>query len=292
MSQSQIYDMITDRIIKILEQGEIPWRKSWASIGIPANFKTKRVYRGINFLMLASANRATRWWLTFNQVKELGGKVKKGERSTPVVFWKWLEKPTEEVNDNGDTENGTRRFPMVRYYNVFNLDQTEGITIPDESRNPEFSPIEQAEQIISNMPNRPEMKEGVRPVYYPIRDVVECPAAQFFDSSAEYYAAIFHEIMHSTGTEKRLNRYHSTDNDSFGSEAYSQEELVAEIGAAFLATEAGFIDDTITNHAAYVQGWLKALKNDKKMILVAAGQAQKAADYILNIQAQQEAEAA
>lgn len=199
-----------------------------------------------------------------------------GSKSTPVIFWKWL--------DSEDENNKQGKIPLLRYYSVFNIEQTEGITAPEpqETNNP-FDPITKAEEIIATMPLSPEIKHaGNRAYYSPSLDYIQLPIQHTFTSPEEYYCTAFHELTHATGHINRLGRKSVLEPSYFGSHEYSKEELVAEMGAAFLCGYSGIENNTIENSAAYIQGWLKALKNDRTLLIHAAAQAQKAADYILN----------
>ena len=280
-----IYEMITDRILDALEKGTIPWQKPWksaGSAGIPANLKSGKNYRGVNIFVLGLQGFSSRYWLTFKQAKDLGGNVRRGEKGTPVVFWKWIEKTKKD--DNGE-DKVVNRYPILRYYTVFNLDQVDGIDDPDaDAAEPsDFEPIEACEAIVDNMPDRPEIRNGGNRAFYrPAADFIGMPPAENFDKPAEYYSTLFHELTHSTGHESRLNREGITDLGFFGDENYSKEELVAEMGAAFLCGHAGIENETINSSAAYIDGWRKKLSNDPKLVVCAAAKAQKAADFILN----------
>jgi len=273
----KVYDIINQRIIDLLEQNVIPWHKPWnASSNFPKNMVSKKEYRGINIFILASSPYSSPYWMTFNQIQSKGGHVIKGEKSMPVIFWKWLDKK--------DDDPGTGKIPMLRYYNVFNLDQTEGIETPPTTEIINtFTPIEMAEQIIEGMPYRPEIRHGGnRASYSPMLDFVKLPVPEAFQSPEEYYSTCFHELTHSTGHASRVGRKGVLEPSYFGSHEYSKEELVAEMGAAFLCGHTGIENITLNNSVAYLQGWLKALKSDKTLLIHAAAQAQKAADFILN----------
>ena len=278
---NKVYEIVTDRIIAELEKGTIPWRQPWKYAGLPANFVSKRRYRGINILLLSSAGHSTRYWLTQKQVENLGGYVRPGEKATLIVFWKWLQiaKRNAEAGKQKQVQ-----FPMIRRYDVFNTDQVEGIghRIPPEQPR-SFKPIQRAEETISRMPNRPEILHGDERAYYtPWLDRVVLPPKTRFDSEDDYYSVAFHELTHSTGHPSRVKRFEANSMIPFGSLDYSKEELVAEFGASFLCAEAGIDASVITNSAAYIQGWLSVLRKDKRMVLLAATQAQRAADFILN----------
>jgi len=275
-----VYQIVTEQITALLTAGTVPWRKPWNGDGQAINLASKKPYRGINAFLLACAPYTSPYWATFKQISDLGGKVRKGEKSTLVIFWKMYE--TKDKHN----EDETKVVPVLRYYRVFNLDQCDGITAPDTdgaSSRFEHDPIEAAEAIALAMQNRPVVTfGGDRAFYSPARDAVTVPALCQYRNPSEYYSTYFHELAHATGHESRLNREGITSTHFFGDAVYSREELVAEMSAAFLCGEAGIVQETITNSAAYIQGWLKALKNDKKLVVVAAAQAQKAADYILN----------
>jgi antirestriction protein ArdC len=278
-----VYEHVTDRITELLEQGTIPWRKPWKCSGGPRNLVSKKDYRGINQFLLNCSPYSSPYWLTYKQCSEKGGHVRKGEKSTVVVFWKWLDRKDDETSELASPGSPTGKIPFLRYYNVFSLDQCEGIEHPKEPEieNP-FTPIEQAEQIIENMQCKPVIKYGGnRACYSPQLDYVQLPPKEAFKSPAEFYSTAFHELAHATGHVNRLGRTGVTEPTYFGSHDYSQEELVAEFGASMLCAVSSIEQSTIENNAAYIQGWLKVLKNDKKLLVLAAAQGQKSADYIL-----------
>lgn len=279
---NKVYQLVTDKIIEKLEEGCVPWRKTWSSEA-PKNLVSGKEYRGINPFLLDSMGYASPYWLTFKQAKQLGGYVNKGERSTPVVFWKsWSNL---EQNDEGKLEE-TSRF-VLRYYSCFNLEQC---TLPPEEV-PEtdpttrhFDPIPKAQSIVEAMPSAPEITHNSqRACYSPILDIVNMPKPESFDAPAAYYSTLFHELTHSTGHESRLNREGITEANHFGSHDYSKEELTAEMGAAYLSGHCSLVDQTLDNSASYIAGWLKRLRNDPKLVVQAAGKAQRAADYILDV---------
>jgi len=264
--------------MELLESGTVPWRKTWnAGSSMPKNIVSKKEYRGVNIFLLACSEFSSPYWMTYKQCVDKGGHIIKGSKSTPVIFWKWLEPKETDATDTG-------KIPMLRFYNVFNLEQTEGIEPPvtTETINT-FTPIERAEQIMAGMPLLPEIKYGGgRASYSPVLDYVKLPVPTSFELPEEYYSTAFHELSHATGHESRVGRKGVTETSYFGSHEYSKEELVAEMSASFLSAHAGIENTTIENSAAYIAGWLKALKNDKALLIHAAAQAQKASDYILN----------
>lgn len=283
----KVYEVVNSRIMELLESGTVPWRKTWnAGSNMPRNIVSKKEYRGVNVFLLACSEFSSPYWMTYKQCLDKGGHVIKGSKSTPVIFWKWLDRKETEATD---TDAVSGKIPMLRFYNVFNLEQTEGIEQqPTTETINTFTPIETAEQIIAGMPLCPEIKYGGnRASYSPMLDYVKLPVQSSFAIPEEYYSTAFHELSHATGHESRVGRKGVTESSYFGSHEYSKEELVAEMGAAFLCGHAG-IENTLENSAAYLAGWLKALKNDKTLLIHAAALAQKAADYILNTSHQED----
>ncbi len=278
-----VYQIVTDKIIALLEGGTIPWRKPWTDAGLPRNLVSKKAYRGVNVFLLASLGYKQNLFVTFDQVKALGGSVKKGEKSQMVVFWKWIDVKTPDTTPPDEKKP---QKPILRYYNVFNIAQCEGIPqdqIPVLTRPNE--PIEACESIVRDMPNKPTFQHHENEAYYePSTDILNMPDIEYFVESEAYYATLFHELVHCTGHQKRLDRIDLVENTRFGSYEYSTEELVAEIGSCYLQSFTGIVRNDMANSAAYIQGWLAKLKNDKRCIINASGQAQRATDYILNIQ--------
>lgn len=283
-SSFDIYEMVTNLIIERLEAGVIPWQMPWKTMqSAPQNLIYRKVYRGFNFwyLLTVADKLGSPFFLTFNQVKELGGHVRKGAKGFPVVFWKLLDK--EEKDGSID------HIPFLRYYTVFNLTQIDGIDpnkVPEtEAFDREFDPIGDAEALIEFWDDCPEIKTGLNRAYYnPVKDVVGMPNPRAFFKEEEYYSTLFHELIHSTGHESRLNRHEKLSDHRFGSQDYSQEELVAEMGSAYLCGMLGIENATIDNSAAYIKHWIGKFKEDSKMLMMAASQAQKAVDYILEHQ--------
>lgn len=288
---SDVYQIITERVIALLESGTAPWRKTWRGGDSPRNLISKKPYRGINFLLLGATSFTSPYWLTFNQVQQLGGRVKKGAKSELVIFWKFFDSQREtDAAKSRSAPNTKRRPPLLRYYRVFNVEQTEGLEkhLPEQAEEKPFTPIETAARIIEAMPQRPPIRHDEPRAYYaPARDFVNLPRPETFDTPENYYAVAFHELTHATGHETRLNRPGVAGNQlaAFGSANYSREELVAELGSAFLCAEAG-IENTLDNSAAYLKGWLDALRGDARLIVTAASAAQRAADFILDQQPQ------
>ncbi len=280
-----IYEIIAEKIISLLERGTVPWRQTW-QVGLPRNLITKKEYRGINVFLLwiAMEQYSSPLFLTFRQAKSLGGKVKAGEHGWPVVFWKQVEKKRQENEEDiiDSREISTEKRFILRYYYVFNINQCEGLEGLSIENNKPFceEEREEVETILKNyLESGPEVKNGLRPRYLPAYDVVQIPPKETFETLDAYYNVLFHELIHSTGHVSRLNRL-GLANPRFGTEQYSKEELIAEMGAAILCAHTG-IEADIENSAAYINGWLDVLKNDKKMVLVGARDAQKAVDFIL-----------
>lgn len=268
--------IITERILAQLEKGEVPWRKSWKTLGFPKNLVSKQPYHGINTLLLAMMPYGSSWWLTYKQATDLGGKIKKGEHGVPIIFYKSVEVDNLDPTDQRDTIV----IPFLRYYTVFNSEQCEGLEgkIPEMKLNPN-NPIEDCKEIVEGYKTCPEIKyNGGMAFYDPKEDYIGMPEIGLFDSSEDYYTTLFHEMVHSTGHGKRLDRK-SIKEWVHRNDDYSQEELVAEIGALFLMNRVG-IEKTFDNSIAYVQYWLKALKGDPTMIIRTSSWAQKAHDLI------------
>lgn len=274
---NKVYTYVTERIINLMQSGIIPWQKGWTNS--PAiNYITRKPYRGVNRFLLFKGGE----YLTFRQVQALGGRVKKGAKSYMVVFYTSYTKTRKGVGKDGEETEITETIPVLRYYNVFHLSEVEGI--PTKLEQVEHEPIKEAEEIIAGYKSKPAITfdDSDRAYYRPVQDIINVPSQGHFKSVEEYYSTLFHELVHSTGHQKRLARFgNSPDEHMFGSESYSKEELVAELGAAMLCGHCGIVENTIKNSAAYVQSWINVLNDDKTLIVHAASAAQKAADYIL-----------
>lgn len=308
-----IYAAVTDRIIAELEKGIIPWTQPWVNLVAvstrssdkkPAPLTPDEIrrtaysrstgapYSLLNQMLLGKPGE----YMTFKQCQEAGGKVKKGEKAKMVVFWKML--PVEE-EDPLTGEKKTKTVPFLRYYNVFHIDQTEGVTprkltepkLPETPEAPatpalKFNPDEEAERIAADYLTRtgiPLYHTNENQAYYrPSNDSVTMPHMFQFSKVAEYYSTLFHELAHSTGHRSRLNRHNTLV--ARGDAEYSKEELVAEISSAAILNHIGLeTGDSFRNSAAYIQSWLRVLNNDKHMIVGAASRAEKAVALILNI---------
>lgn len=280
--KANVYEMVTARIIAELEKGNIPWEKPWTGVRSGAyNRISKKPYSIINQMLLQHTGE----YATFKQWTDLGGHIRKGEKSEFVVFWKILEKK-ETNEDIGEKE--VRKIPMLRYYNVFHISQVDGVeplTLPFA----EVEPIEAADKIITEYVEREhiifEECASNEAFYNPSRDRVVVPMKEQYKHINEYYSTTFHELTHSTGHKNRLDRLHTGADAAFGSETYSKEELVAEIGSASLMNLLGIETiNTFQNSAAYIQSWLKVLKSDNKFIVSASSKAEKAVNYIVSEQ--------
>lgn len=289
--KTDAYQIITDRIVKLIEEKQVlPWHMPWRTFkdgsNMPRNLISGKDYRGINvFVLHYGSGFSSPYWLTYKQAQDKGAQVKKGEKGMPVIFWNWFEKE--------DKDGKKKKLPCLRYYTVFNAEQCENLDFPKSEllELPEQERIDNCENIAGNMPKKPEVtEEGTRAYYQPSDDSVHLPPLRFFDSPECFYSTLFHELGHSTGHEKRLARKGVMDVSFFGSSDYGQEELVAEFCAAYLCGTAGIENKTVNNSASYLDSWLKAIKGNPKMLVQAAAQAQKAADFILGKKLEEEEE--
>ena len=272
------YQAITNRIIAALERGTVPWRTPWQARG-HRNALSDRPYRGINLLVLALTALERGFddarWLTYRQAASRGGHVRRGEHGTQVVLWKWIERE--------DAAGGpAQRYPLLRLFTVFNVAQCDGLELPPTDELETFDPLEGAEAIVAGYADGPALWFDAESAYYvPSRDEVHLPPRTSFPTADGYYATLFHELAHSTGHPSRLNRGGYQTAARFGSESYSREELVAEFAAAFLGHEAGVDPSRVEQSAAYIASWLRALRDDRRLAVIAAGQGQAAANLIL-----------
>jgi antirestriction protein ArdC len=294
MGKKTVYEIITEQILEKLEEGTVPWQRPWKGgpHAIPKNIISNNAYRGMNVLLLGMQGYGNPYWASFKQVGQMGGKVKKGEPGSMAIF---MKKSTYSKEDETTGEMELREGWILRYYKVWNLDQTEGCSHKrikelqeayekEEEDGREFNPIEVCETVVTNMPNSPTISNGVQQAYYrPSNDSINMPAKNSFVGDEEYYSVLFHEMSHSTGHESRLGRHKERGCGHHKARVEtSKEELVAEMGSAFLCGHTGIERATIDNSAAYIASWLKALKNDPKMVVSAAAKAQASTDYILD----------
>ena len=306
MAKINVYDMVTDRILAELEKGNIPWRKPWIMPTVKYTGKkvtidpqsvaysrsTGRPYSLLNQMLLLRPGE----WATYKQIAEAGGQVRKGEKGSLVVFWKFIE--SKKTNAKGEEE--VERIPMLRYYNVFHVEtQVDGlkpkargahdvVMVPDGKTKleQEWEAIEEADEVVRRYLERSGVTHteviGDRAFYRPSADSITTPAKSQFKDPAEYYSTLFHEITHSTGHHTRLDRFREEGSHAFGSENYSKEELVAELGASALVNFLGMESKgSFRNSTAYIQSWASRLREDTKLIVHASGKAEKAVNYIL-----------
>lgn len=281
MSKS-VYEMVTDRIIEQLESGVIPWQKPWTGVRSGAfNRISKKPYSLLNQMLLKFDGE----YATFKQWADLGGHVRKGEKSEMVCFWKI--QPVEEEQEDGTKV--VKQIPLLRYYNIFHISQVDGVEpLPQEAIDNDIEPIEKAENVLHDYWTRENITvkhmAGNRAYYSPALDMICLPLFEQFTNANEYYATAFHESVHSSMKESRCNRAEDCKGKlvAFGSEDYSFEELVAEAGSASLMNIIGIeTKDSFINSAAYIQNWLSVVRNNVKFIVSASSKAEKAVKYIL-----------
>lgn len=281
---SDLHQQVTDQIIQAMEQSHGAGRALWQGQDrLPVNLSTDKAYSGINVLILWSTaikrGYASPYWLTYKQAQDMGGQVRKGEASTLCAFYKPWE--NEGTNDQGETE--TKRGAILKSFRVFNLNQIDGIEVPTTEHRPDFDPLAAAEALLQSAPV-PVHLGGARACYSSATDSIYLPTRETFISREAFYSVACHEMTHSTGHKSRLDRDLT---GRFGDESYAMEELVAELGAAFLCAELGILPATREDHAHYLTSWVRVLKSDKKAIFTAAAQASKAAAFIREGQAGQ-----
>lgn len=279
---TDLYASVTERIVAALEAGTPPWICPWRRTGAdarPANATTARRYRGINVLLLnlraATSGYDSSRWLTFQQALSVGGRVRRGEHGTQIVFFKMHEVDAGAVDDGGADR---RVVPLLRSFTVFNVAQVDGLpeTMAAPATEPgTWEPLEEADNILA-LSGADIRHGGSRAFYAPDADLIQLPPRSAFDSAEDYYATALHELTHWSGHSTRCNRPLGRRH---GIDAYAMEELVAEMGAAFLTAHCGIPGRL--QHASYIASWLAALRNDKRLVFTAAAQAQKAADYLL-----------
>lgn len=279
--KNETIEKLNEMLREKMKSGVIPWKKSWKH-GIPRNFVSKKAYQGMNFLFLSTLEFPVPEFLTFLQCKEKGGMIKKGAKGCPIVFYKIM--PYEKVNEStGEIQN--KQFPLLKQSYVFNLSDTTLYKPEEKTEDKNLN----CEDILNSMEVKPTMTNNLGRCYYNFKDdYISLPLISSFETSAEYYAALFHEIIHWTGHESRLNR------DLQGPaliEKYSFEELIAEIGSSYLCAIAGIEQKTLDNSAAYLKGWLTRLDNDYEFIAKASIAAQKAVNFVLKgLEAKEEKE--
>ncbi len=279
-----VYELVTNRIIEQLENNIVPWEKPWSgTLDGAFNRVSKKPYSILNQMLLKYNGE----YATFKQWQELGGHIRKAEKSEIIVFWKMY--PIKEKQDDG-TEI-IKTIPLLKYINVFHISQVDGVEPLKQKVTHDIEPIDKAEKILNDYWNREnitiEHVKGDKAFYSPIFDKIQLPLFEQFKQSEEYYSTAFHESVHSTMKTSRCNRQEDRKGKvvSFGSEEYSKEELVAEVGSAQLMNMVGIeTTKSFRNSTAYIQSWLKVLRNDNKFIVSASSKAEKAVNYILGIQ--------
>jgi antirestriction protein ArdC len=281
-----IYQSVTDRIVAALDHGAPPWVRPWSVVSetVPTNVQTRRPYRGINFALLSLQASARGYevnrWLTYRQALELGGQVRKGEHGTPVVFWKLrkVAATAETFPDTNPPDLPDRVYPLLRAYTVFNVAQVDGLDAQSSTtKTVEWPPEARAEELLL-MSGATVCHGGSKAFYRPDSDEIQLPPRSAFPTAAGYYNVALHELTHWTGHQTRCARDFSY---RFRAAAYAAEELVAEMGAAFLCAHCRI--DGELRHASYLTSWLQMLRSDKQAMFIAAAKAQRAADYVLNL---------
>lgn len=290
MKNEQIFKIVTDKILDLLEQNEtLTWVKSWTTPyqGIPRNFATGHEYRGFN-RFIASLLFESPYFMTYKQITEKGGKVTKGAKGLPITYWNWLhlDETGKKINDykGMSDDRVAESIPFLRYFTVFNEKDIEGIEFPkpDTTELPVVEKIEKCEQLVGRHNClRIKHKDLSGAYYVPTLDYINILPIEHFNNAESYYCVLFHEMAHWTGHSTRLDRFKNERPAAFGSADYSQEELVAEMTASFLCEHTGISTEKLTeNSAAYIKNWLGSLKSDPAMLVRAGTQAQKAFDYI------------
>jgi antirestriction protein ArdC len=281
MNKTDVYQMVTDRIVDRLAQGEVPWVNTRTKPLLSARSATTgKRYRGINAILLSNSYFASVFWTTYKTAQAMNGHVKKGEHSNLCVFFKRFE-TKEVVVDKRTGEEHNKIVPLLRYYGVFNLEQCEGIADPLLDLVSITDPVSKADEVIAGYVGKPEIVFGSsgKACYIPAFDKVIMPQQSSFTSVAQFYRTYFHELIHSTGNSSRLNRFDGKTPEL--GEELVMEELVAEMGSAMLLAECGIFEECVEKNASYCQHWISQLKADSKLVVKAAGKAQRAVDHIL-----------
>jgi antirestriction protein ArdC len=279
------YQLVTDLILQHLERGVVPWRCPWnRSTGCPRNFHTGQAYQGVNVLLLGLQRFASPWWMTFRQAQARGGSIRKGEHGARVIKWGKHQRAAKNASEPDEKKT----VFYLKGYRVFNATQIDGLEFPTMEESEPMSSEERltrAKEIVADMPVPPLIHTGrsTQACYRPPTDTIDMPAFERFTERDDYYATLFHELVHATGHQSRLARRGVMVSDGLGGKVYSQEELVAEMGAAFLGMEADIVRDEHELSASYLKSWLGALRDadHRRWIVQAASQAARAADFIL-----------
>lgn len=290
--RTDLYQEVSNKIIALLENGVVPWRRPWNTYGLARNYVSGNIYKGINYILMNFTEHRIPYFLTFNQIKELGGVLNAGAKAEKVIYFAHVYKDKDGLRLSEIEAHEMIRNRMkvdisrvIKFYPVFNIEDVKGI--PIETQEFELKPnekIEKCESIVENLPNRPEIKfiDSNQAYYLPSQDYINMPILEQFQSSFAYYACLFHELIHSTGHESRLNREGIVKSNDFGSELYCTEELIAELGSSYLCSIAQINNESLLlRSASYLNDWLKVLKEDSHYIFKVASQAQKACDFII-----------
>lgn len=275
-----VQEIVTNRFVEKLEAGVVPWRKTWStSRGLPRNFLTKKPYSGINIFLLAGFDRPN--FLTYNQTRKLGGKVRKGAKSEIVVFWSVSWQGLDGKYYKEEVLGGTKKF-ILKYFRVFNQVDIEGIDFSDGGEIVAFDPFnrnELCEAFIRGLDADVRVGSG-EPSYDPINDFIKIPYRKDFDLLDHFYATLFHELIHWTGSPKRLDRLELGKVDKV---SYGKEELIAELGSSFLCAQLGVDNDEVfEDQASYLASWIKTLKGDSRLLMSASRAARKGSEFVLS----------
>jgi antirestriction protein ArdC len=275
--KADVYELVTNRIIAHLENGEVPWQRTWIDGGIPQNIVSKKAFRGINIFLLASLGFKKNYFLTYQQALSIGATIKKGEQSNFAIFWQWDK-------DKNQTSESSSKYPTLRYYLVYNVEQCEGIPLDLIPEIPlPFDPKLECQRIVDEMPVPPAIRFiRSEQSYSTVEDCVSIPPIYRFKNSESYYETLFHELIHSTRHPSRLNRGAKMKDNQLEENERDLEELIAELGTCFLKSCAG-LKGVGEYSAEYLKKWLTKFKENKRTIVYAASQAQRAVDFILNI---------
>lgn len=278
-SKTNVFKLVTDRIIGELEKGFLPWKKNWVEVEIPSNIITLKPYRGTNIILLTSLGYEENYFISYNQIKEMGFEIKEGEQACPVIYWKYF------------VEVASKKKPELRYYSAYHISQIEDFPedkIPVKVKRA-IIPVQAFGDLFLNMPNKPEIKhEGDKPFYSTEHDCINMPLVEQFESPEMYFEYFFKVLIHATGHPDRLDRKEMMDGNDKKDQYNSTEELIAEIGAGFLMALIG-LDNTALVDEDSIQGWLSKLRKDDKCFVYACIRAQKAVDFILNTDKTEEA---
>jgi antirestriction protein ArdC len=284
-NQRDVYASVTAQIINAIEKGVSNWRMPWHTSGrfafSPINVRSKKPYRGINTVCLWAAAEAKGYdsgeWGTYKQWQEHGAQVRKREKSTTVVFWKFANSVQEDQNGEDEQPSTGSRLLFTRGYSVFNAAQVDGYTPKPEPDMAILDRIQHADACFQSI--SADVRHGGNRAYYsPASDHIQMPPSQAFAENVSYYSTLAHEHTHWTARSERCDRQLGK---RFGDSAYAAEELIAEIGAAFVCAHLGLSTEPREDHAQYINSWLKVLKADKRAIFTAASKAQQAADYLI-----------